>query len=74
MASRCWCCVNPEEETFHHLFFRSYAANKVWQCFISRVGIKMEGLSLHQAVVRCWTSKVVSRLQPMVQALPSIIV
>ncbi|XP_075091563.1 uncharacterized protein LOC142171763 [Nicotiana tabacum] len=32
----------------------------------------MEGLSLHQAIVRCWTAKVVPRLQPIMQALPSI--
>ncbi|XP_070045183.1 uncharacterized protein [Nicotiana tomentosiformis] len=38
MASKCWCCVNPEEESFHHLFFRSYAAKKVWSYFLSCAG------------------------------------
>nr|XP_016493380.1 PREDICTED: uncharacterized protein LOC107812734 [Nicotiana tabacum] len=26
MSSRCWCCLNPDEETLAHVFYRSYAA------------------------------------------------
>lgn len=74
MASRCWCWVNPKKETFHHFFFRSYATNKIWSYFLSSAGIAMDGLSLHQAIIKCWTAKVVARLQLILQALPSIIV
>ncbi|XP_075084871.1 uncharacterized protein LOC142168109 [Nicotiana tabacum] len=74
MDSRCWCCANLEEETFHHLIFRSYAAKKVWHYFLSWAGISLEGLSLHQAIVRYWTASVVPRLQTIMQALPSVIV
>ncbi|XP_059310093.1 uncharacterized protein LOC132061267 [Lycium ferocissimum] len=28
LASRCWCCTNPKEETTQHLFTKSYAANR----------------------------------------------
>lgn len=30
MPSRRWCCTQPDEETLTHLFYKSYAANKVW--------------------------------------------
>lgn len=73
MPSRCWCCINPEEETMSHVFFRSYAAHSVWYYFLSNVGIAMEGLSLQQAVVKCWTIQVILGLKPIFQALPSII-
>lgn len=55
MPSKCWCCVNPLEETMSHVLFKPYAAQKVWHYFLSNVGINMEGLSLHQAVLKCWS-------------------
>ncbi|XP_075079894.1 uncharacterized protein LOC142165180 [Nicotiana tabacum] len=33
LPSRCWCCTNPEVETREHVFFKSYAASKVWSYF-----------------------------------------
>lgn len=74
MPSRCWCYANPDEETLGHLFFRSYAATKVWSYFFSFAGLSLEGLNLHQAVVKCWTVQVVPRLKPIFQALPCIII
>lgn len=56
-----------------HVFFMSYAAHSVWYYFLSNVGIAMEGLSLQQAVVKCWTIQVILGLKPIFQALPSII-
>nr|XP_033509856.1 uncharacterized protein LOC117274635 [Nicotiana tomentosiformis] len=37
-------------------------------------GIAMEGLSLHQAITKCWTAQVLPRIKPIMQALPSCIV
>ncbi|XP_019231591.1 PREDICTED: uncharacterized protein LOC109212407 [Nicotiana attenuata] len=74
MASKCWCCVLAQEETMSHLFFTSYAARKVWKYFLSAAGINVERLTFHQAIVKCWTMKVVPRLQPILQALHSIII
>nr|XP_016484349.1 PREDICTED: uncharacterized protein LOC107804913 [Nicotiana tabacum] len=37
-------------------------------------GIALEGLSLHQAITKCWTTAVVPRLKPVLQALPACIV
>ena len=34
----------------------------------------MEGLSLHQAITKCWTAQVLPRIKPIMQALPSCIV
>lgn len=72
MPSKCWCCVNPAEENISHVFFRSNAAVKVWNYFLSNVGL-MVGESLHQAVLKCWKAQVIPRLKPIFQALPSII-
>ncbi|XP_019228301.1 PREDICTED: uncharacterized protein LOC109209485 [Nicotiana attenuata] len=74
MASKCWCCAEPKEETTRHLFFTSYAANKVWKYYLGHAGIAVEGLTLHQVIVKCWTADVVPRLKPIMQALPSVIV
>lgn len=74
MPSRCWCCVNSEEEIVAHVFFKTYAARKVWSYFLSFAGISFEGLNLHQTIVKCWTVKVIPRLQPIFQDLPCIIV
>lgn len=74
MASKCWCCADPLEETTQHLFFTSYAANKVWRYYLGHAGIVTEGLTLHQAIIKCWTADVVPRLKPILQALPSVIV
>ncbi|XP_019251272.1 PREDICTED: uncharacterized protein LOC109230201 [Nicotiana attenuata] len=46
----------------------------MWKYFLPAAGIKVEGLTFHQANVKCWTAKVIPRLQPIIQALPSIIV
>ncbi|XP_070025438.1 uncharacterized protein LOC142181904 [Nicotiana tabacum] len=74
MASKCWCCVEPKEETTQHMFFTSYATNKVWKYYLGYAGIATEGLTLHQAIIKCWTADVVPRLKPIIQALPSVIV
>lgn len=34
----------------------------------------MEGLYLHRAIVKCWTVKVVPRLEPILQAVPAVII
>lgn len=51
MASRCWCCLNPKEETMSHVFFSSYTTKRVWNYFLSCAGISLENLSFHQSIV-----------------------
>nr|XP_009781571.1 PREDICTED: uncharacterized protein LOC104230453 [Nicotiana sylvestris] len=74
MPSECWCCVDPKEESLLHLFFTSNAGRSVWTYFLRRAGIALDGLSLHQAITKCWTAPVVPRLKPVLQALPACIV
>ncbi|XP_016486311.2 uncharacterized protein LOC107806632 [Nicotiana tabacum] len=74
MPSKCWCCVQPDEESLQHLFFRSETTKTIWKYFLSRAGIDVEGLTLHQAITKCWTAKVCLRLKPVMQALPSCVV
>ncbi|XP_070015948.1 uncharacterized protein [Nicotiana sylvestris] len=74
MPSKYWCCVQPDEESLQHLFFRSETAKTTWKYFLSRAGIAVEGLTLHQAITKCWTANVCLRLKPVMQALPSCVV
>lgn len=74
MASKCWCCTNPEEETLQHFFYKSTAATFVWRYFLTRAGIRMERLSLHQVITKCWIVNVCHKLKPIMQALPACIV
>nr|XP_016458897.1 PREDICTED: uncharacterized protein LOC107782527 [Nicotiana tabacum] len=74
IPSKCWCCADPKEESLVHLFFTSNAARSVWRYFLRRAGIALDGLSLHQAITKCWTAPVVPRLKPVLQALLACIV
>ncbi|XP_070010908.1 uncharacterized protein LOC142162804 [Nicotiana tabacum] len=64
----------PDEESLQHLFFRSETAKTTWKYFLLRAGIDVEGLTLHQAITKCWTANVCLRLKPVMQALPSCVV
>ncbi|XP_075088118.1 uncharacterized protein LOC107829005 [Nicotiana tabacum] len=74
MPSKCWCCVQPDEESLQHLFFRLETAKTTWKYFLLRADIAVEGLTLHQAITKCWTANVCLRLKPVIQALPSCVV
>ncbi|XP_070021920.1 uncharacterized protein [Nicotiana sylvestris] len=63
-----------DEESLQHLFFRSETARTTWKYFLSRAGIAVEGLTLHQAIIKCCTTNVCLRLKPVMQALPSCVV
>ncbi|XP_070017599.1 uncharacterized protein [Nicotiana sylvestris] len=74
MPSKCWCCVQPDEESLQHLFFRSETTKTTWKYFLSRAGIDVEGLTLHQAITKYWTTNVCLSLKPVMQELPSCVV
>ncbi|XP_075108822.1 uncharacterized protein LOC142180675 [Nicotiana tabacum] len=73
---RAYCLIwvkEPNEETLTHLFYTANAARTVWNFFLNKAGIATEGLSLHQAITKCWTTPVMPRIKPILQALPSCI-
>lgn len=74
MVSKYWCCDEPHEEIMKHLFFTSKAAKTMWRYFLGHAGIAIDGITFHKAIIKCWTVDAVPRLQPIVQALPSVIV
>ncbi|XP_019240115.1 PREDICTED: uncharacterized protein LOC109220106 [Nicotiana attenuata] len=74
MPSKCWCCADPKEESLVHLFYTSNAAKIVWSYFLRRAGIVVEGISLQQAITKCWMALVIDRVKPIMQALPACIV
>ncbi|XP_070002802.1 uncharacterized protein [Nicotiana sylvestris] len=51
-----------------------FLPTSVWSYFLRRAGIALDGLSLHQAITKCWTTAVVPRLNQVLQALPAYIV
>ncbi|XP_075074526.1 uncharacterized protein LOC142162113 [Nicotiana tabacum] len=57
MPSKYWCCVMPKDEILSHVFYRSLTALKVWSYFYSHAGLSREGLNLHQAIEKYWTTK-----------------
>ncbi|XP_075092291.1 uncharacterized protein LOC142172545 [Nicotiana tabacum] len=70
MPSKFWCCAEPKEESLVHLFYTSNATRIVWSYFLRRAGIAVEELTLQQAITKCWTTPVIQRLKPIMQALP----
>ncbi|XP_075083250.1 uncharacterized protein LOC142167001 [Nicotiana tabacum] len=74
MPSKGWCCVQPNEESLQHLFFRSETTKTTWKYFLLREGIVVEGLTLHQAITKYWTTNVCLRIKLVMQALPSCVV
>nr|XP_009759526.1 PREDICTED: uncharacterized protein LOC104212044 [Nicotiana sylvestris] len=51
-----------------------FLPRSVWNYFLRRAGIALQGLSLQQAITKCWTAPVVPKLKPIMQALPVCIV
>ncbi|XP_060216505.1 uncharacterized protein LOC132643993 [Lycium barbarum] len=48
MPSRCFCCVEPKEETVPHIFLRSTTAQATLKYFCAAAGINVDGMHLHQ--------------------------
>ncbi|XP_060202654.1 uncharacterized protein LOC132631071 [Lycium barbarum] len=48
MPSRCFCCVELNEETVPHIFLRSTTAQATWKYFCAAAGINVDGIHLHQ--------------------------
>lgn len=74
MPSQWLCCIEPMEESLPHLLFTSHAAKVVWKYFLSGARIRLEGLTMYQAITKCWTASVLPRIKPIMQALPSYII
>lgn len=53
--SWCFCCVNPQHESFNHIFS---TARKVWQFFEFEAGIFDPGVSIRCHLVKWWLSSV----------------
>ncbi|XP_055814563.1 uncharacterized protein LOC129884258 [Solanum dulcamara] len=73
LVSKCWCCINPREETIHHIFLTSETAKRTWSFFCKAAGIRMEGVQLQQLILKWWMTPVTNRLKQVYAAVPSII-
>ncbi|XP_075103669.1 uncharacterized protein LOC142178242 [Nicotiana tabacum] len=70
-----WKAKLPLDDWMRRLgYFMPSKSTRVCTYFLTNSGFSMAGLTLHQAIIKCWTAKVIHRLQPILQALPAIIV
>nr|XP_016508420.1 PREDICTED: uncharacterized protein LOC107826004 [Nicotiana tabacum] len=51
--SRCWCCQNPQEESFDHLFLTGTTATRVWRTFLGAAGITVPLIQVKN-IIRAW--------------------
>nr|XP_009795526.1 PREDICTED: uncharacterized protein LOC104242198 [Nicotiana sylvestris] len=59
----------PEDLTLHML--ESIASSRVWSYLFSYAGLSLEGLSLHQAIVKCWTwQSLIKARKPGITSVP----
>ncbi|XP_033511548.1 uncharacterized protein [Nicotiana tomentosiformis] len=38
VVSKCWCCDQPQEDSYQHLFLLNPTANRVWRTFVQAAG------------------------------------
>lgn len=50
VVSKCWCCVQPKEDSFQHLFLSSPTENRVWSTFAQAAGIIDNLVHVHQVI------------------------
>ncbi|WMV60306.1 hypothetical protein MTR67_053691 [Solanum verrucosum] len=72
--SRCWCCVQPDQETLSHMFWRSDIANRTWSYFSSFAGINIEGISLRESIMKWWGAQCRTDIKSYYRALPGFII
>ncbi|XP_060200320.1 uncharacterized protein LOC132628562 [Lycium barbarum] len=53
IASKCYCCSIPQQETIQHLFLTGQFATDVWQVFKNAVGIHMNLTQMKQVRYPC---------------------
>ncbi|XP_060183374.1 uncharacterized protein LOC132613382 [Lycium barbarum] len=73
LASICRCCMVPQQETMIHMFLTGEFAVDIWQVFATAVGVNGPFVQINQAITKWWTAKCNSKLRPLYQAAPSII-
>ncbi|XP_059315234.1 uncharacterized protein LOC132065727 [Lycium ferocissimum] len=64
----------PKEETVPHIFLKCATAQSTWKYFCSAASIAIDGLHLHQVIMKWWTADVIPRIKHVYYVVPSIIV
>nr|XP_018629644.1 uncharacterized protein LOC108946822 [Nicotiana tomentosiformis] len=65
---------HPKEEALPHVFLKSLVAKFIWKYFSAPAGINIEGKQLVQVVNEWWRRPVNASLNPVYQAVPSLII
>ncbi|XP_075098971.1 uncharacterized protein LOC107793393 [Nicotiana tabacum] len=73
MASKCWCCFPPHEETLNHIFLTNSTVSRVWKVFLHAAKIMVNLIQLHQVIRAWWNAECYPKLRPLYQATPTII-
>lgn len=73
VASRCYCCRIPQQETLQHLFLTGSFATEVWNIFRKAAGLQMNMVQIHQTCRLWWRVECGEMVKPILQAVPSMI-
>ncbi|XP_070045035.1 uncharacterized protein [Nicotiana tomentosiformis] len=73
VVSKCWCCSQPQEETFQHLFLTSETTTRVWRNFLQAADLVINLVQVHQVIRTWWNAKCYPKLMPLYQAAPAVI-
>ncbi|XP_060182106.1 uncharacterized protein LOC132611743 [Lycium barbarum] len=73
-ASKCRCCLVPQEETIAHVFLNSNVAQITWKYFCGPVGISILGMQLTQVITTWWELAENQHTKMIYQIIPVVIV
>lgn len=74
VVSKCWCCVQPKEDSFQHLFLSSPTENRVWSTFAQAAGIIDNLVHVHQVIWAWWNIEWCPKIKPLYQVAPAVII
>ncbi|XP_019248409.1 PREDICTED: uncharacterized protein LOC109227663 [Nicotiana attenuata] len=74
VVSKYWCCIQPHEDSFQHLFLTSPIADSVWRTFTQATGIVENLVQVHQIIKVWWNVDCCPKLKPLFQAAPAVII
>lgn len=71
IVSKCWCCAQPQEDSFQHLFLKS--ETEVWKIFLQAAGLVVNLIQVHQVIRAWWNTQCCPKLKLLFQAVSAVI-
>ncbi|XP_070044606.1 uncharacterized protein [Nicotiana tomentosiformis] len=73
VVSKYWCFLEPQEDSFQHLFLTCDTATRVWKTFLQSANLVLNLVQVHQVIRAWWNAKCYPKLKPLFQAAPAVI-